>query len=109
MVNRFPYEGGIVRKDLLPQTARSLVRSGTCNGSGPSVRNRSSCGNDPDSERVTAAHARADPDSNADRFRDPSTWHPAWLPATYDLATEVQFFLKDYRAVSGVVVGVLCR
>ena len=29
--------------------------------------------------------------------QDPSDWLPAWFPASYDLATEVHFFLKDYQ------------
>ena len=29
--------------------------------------------------------------------QDPSDWLPAWFPASYDLATEVHFFLKDYH------------
>ena len=80
-MNQFPYEGAMVRKDLLPQTARRLLR--TC----------SSVAEDSD-----------DPAEDC-RWGSVSTWHPWWLPATYDLATEVQFFLKDYREVRYVLLA----
>ena len=77
LVNQFPYEAAIVRKDLLPQTARRLLRV-----------HDSAAGQADD-----AAEGKASSDGNV------SEWHPWWLPATYDLATEVHFFLKDYQLV----------
>ena len=77
LVSQFPYEGAIVRKDLLPQTARLLLRFG-----------------DDSAEGCASAEATGEPSDGG-----VPVWHPDWLPATYDLATEVQFFLKDYRAV----------
>ena len=77
LVNVFPYEGAVVRKDLLPQTARWLLRAGDGSAEGGA--------GDGEAEEPSEGGIPA--------------WHPAWLPATYDLATEVQFFLQDYRAV----------
>lgn len=76
-MSQFPYEGAIVRKDLLPQTARRLLRAG-----------------DGAVEGCASAEAAGEPSEGGLPM-----WHPDWLPATYDLATEVQFFLEDYRAV----------
>lgn len=73
MVNQFPYEGCIVRKDLLPQTARRLLSS---------CRDAESSGS--------------------------GSWHPEWLPATYDLSTEIQFFLEDYKVVRRLSEGRPC-
>ena len=75
LVNQFPYEGAIVRKDLLPQTARRLLRL-----------------------RDGTAEDAADP-TEAFAESPASGRHPWWLPATYDLATEVHFFLEDYHKV----------
>ena len=76
-MSQFPYEGAIVRKDLLPQTARRLLHAG--NG-------------------TTDSRAGAEAADEHSEGGVPA-WHPDWLPATYDLATEVHFFLADYRAV----------
>ena len=75
VVNQFPYEGCIVRKDLLPQTARRRLRS-------------------------YLDASQAPPTLSA-------SWHPAWLPATYDLSTEIQFFLEDYARVRRGMKAVL--
>lgn len=76
-MSQFPYEGAIVRKDLLPQTARRVLRAN--NGA---------------AKGCASAEAADEPPEGGVHV-----WHPDWLPATYDLATEVQFFLEDYRAV----------
>ncbi|KAK9845422.1 hypothetical protein WJX81_006115 [Elliptochloris bilobata] len=66
LVNQFLYEACLVRKDLLPQTLRRLQS------------------------------AFADSGASEAGSRDSAKWFPAWFPAAYDLATEVQFFLKDF-------------
>ena len=82
LVNQFPYEGAIVRKDLLPQTARWMLRAG---------------------EVTAAAEGQACSEDTEETLEGGvPLWHPNWLPATYDLATEVQFFLTDYRVVSSL-------
>eukprot|EP00891_Asterochloris_glomerata_P003636 jgi/Astpho2/3636/Aster-x0173 len=70
-VNQFPYEGCMIAKDLLPQTLRRL-HSHQQAAQGPAEA----------SDGASCQH-----------------WHPAWFPATYDLATEVQYFIKDYAEV----------
>ncbi|KAK9904252.1 hypothetical protein WJX75_007747 [Coccomyxa subellipsoidea] len=68
LVNQFPYEASIIRKDLLPQTLRRFNAAEL----------------EPDAQAAAASDSRAD-------------FFPSWFPATYDLATEPQFFLQDYR------------
>ena len=70
LVNQFPYEASIIRKDLLPQTLRRFNAAEL----------------EPDAQAAAASDSRAD-------------FFPSWFPATYDLATEPQFFLQDYRQV----------
>ena len=70
-VNQFPYEGCMIAKDLLPQTLRRLHSH----------------------QQAAQGHAEA---SNGTSCQH---WHPAWFPATYDLATEVQYFIRDYAEV----------
>ena len=70
-VNQFPYEGCMIAKDLLPQTLRRMH------------------------SHQQAAQGRAEASNSASCQH----WHPAWFPATYDLATEVQYFIKDYAEV----------
>lgn len=72
LVNQFPYEACIIRKDLLPATLR----------------------------RLHAAAREADPQQEAPpRDAAPASWHPPWFPPAYDLATEVQYFLRDHAEV----------
>lgn len=66
LVNQFPFEACLIRKDLLPQTLR----------------------------RFHAAASDADPQAAAPSG-SPSDSFPSWFPATYDLATEPHFFLQD--------------
>lgn len=61
----------MIAKDLLPQTLRRL-HSHQQAAQGPAEA----------SDGASCQH-----------------WHPAWFPATYDLATEVQYFIKDYAEV----------
>jgi hypothetical protein len=71
LVNQFPYEACLIRKDLLQQTLRR--------------------------HHAEAVEADAQAASLSGR---PSDFFPSWYPATYDLATEVQYFLEDHRRVS---------
>ena len=72
LVNQFPYEACIIRKDLLPATLR----------------------------RLHAAEREADPQREAAPQDAPAaSWHPQWFPPAFDLATEVQYFLRDYAEV----------
>ena len=72
LVNQFPYEACIIRKDLLPATLR----------------------------RLHAAEREADPQQEAmPQDAAPASWHPQWFPPAFDLATEVQYFLRDYAEV----------
>ena len=67
-MNQFPYEAAIIRKDLLPQTLRQYrAQSGQAEESAVSTSGR------------------------------PEDVFPSWYPPTYDLATEVQFFIKHFR------------
>ncbi|CAK0782888.1 hypothetical protein CVIRNUC_006083 [Coccomyxa viridis] len=71
LVNQFPYEAAIIRKDLLPQTLRQYrAQSGEADESTVCTSGRS--------EDVV----------------------PSWYPPTYDLATEVQFFVKHFRQIA---------
>ena len=70
-VNQFSYEGCMIAKDLLPQTLRRLH------------------------SHQQAAQGLAEASDGASCQH----WHPAWFPATYDLTTEVQYFIKDYAEV----------
>lgn len=69
-MNQFPYEACIIRKDLLPQILRRFH-----------------------AEAISADAQAAAPSGQAD------DWVPSFYPATYDLVTEVQFFLQDYKEV----------
>ena len=68
LTNQFPYEAAIIRKDLLPQTLRQY--------------------------KAQASEAEESTISTSGRSEDLLPW---WFPPTYDLATEVQFFIKHYR------------
>lgn len=73
-MNQFPYEAALIRKDLLPQTLRQYQA------------------------QLREAEERPDSCPAEGRSED---WFPEWYPATYDLATEVQFFVKHFREVDG--------
>ncbi len=66
LINQFPYEAAIIRKDMLPQTLRQYWAR----------------------EKL-----KMNPDSGTGIL-------PPWYPATYDLATEVQWFSKAFQEVS---------
>ena len=70
LVNQFPYEAAIIRMDLLPQTLRQY--------------------------RAQSGEADESTVSTSGRCEDVV---PPWYPPTYDLATEVQFFVKAFRQV----------
>ncbi len=69
-VNQFPFEACLIRKDLLPQTLRRFHAATT----------------DDDAQAAPSGDLSAD-------------FVPSWFPATYDLATEVHFFLQGYKKV----------
>ncbi|BDA45757.1 Tubulin-tyrosine ligase-like protein 12 [Coccomyxa sp. Obi] len=68
LVNQFPFEACLIRKDLLPQSLRRFHAAAMDVG----------------------AQAAPSGDLSADIV-------PSWFPTTYDLATEVHFFLQDYK------------
>ena len=70
LVNQFPFEACLIRKDLLPQTLRRLHAAAM----------------DADAQAAPSGDLSAD-------------FVPPGFPATYDLATEVHFFLQDYKKV----------
>lgn len=80
LCNQFPFEGALVRKDLLPSTARSAFSS-RCSGES------SDCG-----ENAAAAAAAvcwpASPDGGL---------HPPWFPPAYDLSTELHYLLREIQ------------
>eukprot|EP00884_Botryococcus_braunii_P010241 jgi/Botrbrau1/19218/Bobra.0077s0118.1 len=136
MINQFPYEGCIIRKDLLPQTLRQLcsvqkARRGAgvpepdqATPLGSSTAAAEEPGGPPDQAQTPAGPSPAtDGEASAQRedgretdqatlagFVDPRKWRsedaggtsgdqvPHWFPAAYDLATEVQHFIKDFKA-----------
>lgn len=70
LVNQFPFEACLIRKDLLPQTLRRFHAAAM----------------DADAQAAPCGDLSAD-------------FVPSWFPTTYDLATEVHFFLQDYKKV----------
>ena len=72
LVKQIPYEAALIRNDLLPQTLSQY--------------------------QAQLREAEERPDSSPAEGRS-EEWFPDWYPATYDLATEVQFFVKHFREV----------
>ena len=78
LCNQFPFEGALVRKDMLPSTARSAFscRIGESGRGGGRGRGRGS--------RGAACFWPPSPDG----------LHPPWLPPTFDLSTELHLLLR---------------
>ena len=93
LISQFPYEACIIRKDLLPQTARRCTSPSTAGTTLESPTEQSS--------KLAAQRKGQEggPSVRGPVPGDPATWHPCWFPACYDLATEAHHFLLDYQQV----------
>ena len=78
IVSQFPFEGGLVRKDLLPQTVRRACYQ--------KKRGIHIC---KDNREAGRSQTLADNDLND--WIGPSWWNP-----TFDLATEAHYFLREF-------------
>jgi hypothetical protein len=87
MINQFPYEACIIRKDLLPQTLRHFKSVADAE---TDLARPSDIGSG-DSSRPTWCPC--------DHGITGSRLVPYWFPPAYDLASEVQHFITDYREV----------
>ena len=74
LCNQFPFEGALVRKDMLPSTARGALSSRRCYG-----------GSEGD-EKIGGETVFWPPSSDG--------LHPPWLPPTFDLSTELHYLLQ---------------
>ena len=86
--NQFPFEGALVRKDLLPSTARSALPCSSGDESGGGENGGGESGKAPPAENAAAAAVVCWPPS-------PDGLHPPWFPPTFDLSTELHYLLRE--------------